>query len=334
MKLSVIVPVYKAETTLRPCAESILQNAPQSLELILVDDGSPDGSGALCDALAREDPRVTALHRPNGGAAAARSTGLAAARGDYITFVDADDTLLPGVWAAVLPALEALSPDLYGFGVQRADGTPECGPGGSWPAPGALGEEELARLLIDTGILAAPYAKCYRAELLRRHGIRFDEALAVNEDFLFNLHFLAVCGPLAFGPGAFYRYNNDTAGSLSRRLRDDLLAAEEYTRPALQKTLAALGLAPEAAARLLARRQLHCAKAQFGLLAGQKGRLPLARRAAAFRAVLAVPGARKALLADYRADPNRLLALPYRFCLRLRLPGLLAVYCAAKSRFL
>lgn len=334
MKFSVIVPVYKAEATLRACAESILQDAPQSLELILVDDGSPDGSGALCDALAKEDPRVTALHRLNGGVAAARNTGLDAAAGDYITFVDADDTLLPGAWAAVLPALKALSPDLYGFGVQRADGTRECGPPGSWPAPGLLGEEELGRLLVDTGILVAPYAKCYRAALLRRQGIRFDEALAVNEDFLFNLHFLAVCGPVSFGPGAFYRYNDDTAGSLSRRLRDDLLAAEQYTRPALQKTLAALSLPPDAAARLLARRRLHCAKAQFGLLAGQKGRLPLARRAAAFRDLLAVPGAREALLADYRADPNRLLALPYRFCLRLGLPGLLAVYCSAKNRFL
>lgn len=334
MKISVILPAYRAVDTLRGCAKSVLQNAPKDLELILVDDGSPDGTGRLCDELAARDKRVTALHRPNGGASAARNTGLDAARGEYITFVDADDALLPGLWQAALPALAAGQPDLYGFGVQRTDGVLECGPAKGFARPGELGEAELGRLLIDTGVLAAPYAKFYRASLLRRHHIRFDEALRVNEDILFNLHFLAVCGPLQFGPGAFYRYSSEGAGSLSRRLRDDLLAAEAYTRPAFKETLAALGLPQDAADRLVLRRRLHSAKAQFGLLAGQKGRLPLYRRRQLLAEIFAVPCAREALLADYRADPNRLLALPYRVCLRLGLPGLLAVYCAAKEHFL
>lgn len=334
MKISVIVPAYRAGDTLRGCAGSILQNAPGDLELILVDDGSPDGTGRLCDELAAKDRRVSALHRPNGGASAARNTGLEAARGEYIAFVDADDTLLPGLWQAALPVLAAERPDLYGFGVRRSDGVLECGPAGGFARPGELGEEELGRLLVDTGVLAAPYAKFYRAELLRRHHIRFDEALKINEDILFNLQVLAVCGPLRFGPGAFYRYSNEGAGSLSRRLRDDILIAEAYTRPAFEEALAALGLPGDAAGRLVLRRRLHCAKAQFGLLAGQKGRLPLGRRRQLLAEIFAVPGAREALLADYRADANRLLALPYRFCLRLNLPGPLAVYCAAKERFL
>lgn len=334
MKISVILPAFKAEATLRGCVQSILQDAPADLELILVEDGSPDGTGRLCDELAAQDKRITALHRPNGGAAAARNTGLAAASGEYITFVDADDALLPGLWEAALPVLRAERPDLYGFGVRRADGGLECGPAGAYACPGALGEETLARLLIHTGVLAAPYAKFYRAALLRQYDICFDEALAVNEDVLFNLRFLAVCGPLRFGPGAFYRYSNLEAGSLSRRLRDDLLAAEAYTRPAFAAALAAFGLPPDAAKRLTAQRQLHSARAQFGLLAGQKGRLPLSRRRQLLAEIFAVPGARAALLADYRADPNRLLALPYRFCLRLGLPGPLAVYCTAKQHFL
>ena len=334
MKISVILPAFKAEATLCGCVKSILQDAPPGLELILVEDGSPDGTGRLCDELAAGDARITALHRPNGGAAAARNTGLAAARGEYIAFVDADDALLPGLWQAALPVLQAERPDLYGFGVQRADGVLECGPAGAYACPGALGGAELGRLLVDTGVLAAPYAKFYRAALLRRQAIWFDEALKVNEDILFNLHFLAVCGPLRFGPGAFYRYCNEGAGSLSRRLRDDLLAAEAYTRPAFEAALAAFGLQKDAAARLTAQRRLHSAKAQFGLLAGQKGRLPLRRRRQLLAEIFAVPNARTALLADYRADPNRLLALPYRFCLRLGLPGLLAVYCKTKESFL
>ena len=99
--ISVIIPCYKAAATLRRAAASALADAPAGLELLLVDDGSPDDTGTLCDTLAAEDPRVRALHRPNGGAGAARNTGLDAARGDWVLFLDADDVLLPGLWAAL-----------------------------------------------------------------------------------------------------------------------------------------------------------------------------------------------------------------------------------------
>ena len=109
--ISVIIPCYKAAATLRRAAASALADVPAGLELLLVDDGSPDDTGALCDTLAAEDPRVRALHRPNGGAGAARNTGLDAARGDWVLFLDADDVLLPGLWAA----LAALSTEVIIF---------------------------------------------------------------------------------------------------------------------------------------------------------------------------------------------------------------------------
>lgn len=89
--LSVIVPVYNAAATLEKCAASVLDQAPEAAELILVDDGSADDSPALCDRLAAEDCRVRVIHQKNGGASAARNAGLAAARGRYVQFVDADD---------------------------------------------------------------------------------------------------------------------------------------------------------------------------------------------------------------------------------------------------
>ena len=91
--LSVIVPVYRAEDTLTRCVNSILSHAPENLELILVDDGSPDASGTLCDAFAAQDGRVRVIHQPNAGVSAARNRGLDTARGRYIQFVDADDWL-------------------------------------------------------------------------------------------------------------------------------------------------------------------------------------------------------------------------------------------------
>lgn len=90
-KLSVIVPVYKAESFLEPCVESIRHQSFSNLEIILVDDGSPDNCPALCEAYAEQDNRIKVIHKENGGVSTARNAGLDAASGDYITFVDSDD---------------------------------------------------------------------------------------------------------------------------------------------------------------------------------------------------------------------------------------------------
>lgn len=100
--LSVIVPVYKAEKYLAQCVESILNQTYTDLELILVDDGSPDRSGALCDAWAAKDSRVRVIHKENGGVCSARNAGLDAARGNYIAFVDSDDWLEPEMYADMM----------------------------------------------------------------------------------------------------------------------------------------------------------------------------------------------------------------------------------------
>lgn len=95
MEISIIVPVYKVESYLRRSVDSILAQTFRDFELILVDDGSPDSSGAICDQYAAQDPRVHVIHRTNGGAAAARNTGLDAANGNWIAFIDSDDWVHP-----------------------------------------------------------------------------------------------------------------------------------------------------------------------------------------------------------------------------------------------
>ena len=93
MKLSIIVPVYKVRRHLQSCIESILLQTYTDFELILVDDGSPDNCGAICDRYALECDKVKVIHKKNGGLSSARNAGLAAAQGEYITFVDGDDTV-------------------------------------------------------------------------------------------------------------------------------------------------------------------------------------------------------------------------------------------------
>ena len=91
MKISFILPVYNVEAYLRECVDSLTCQTFKDFEIILVDDGSPDGCPALCDQLATEDNRIKVLHKPNGGLSDARNAGLKVASGDYVIFVDSDD---------------------------------------------------------------------------------------------------------------------------------------------------------------------------------------------------------------------------------------------------
>ena len=102
MKLSVIVPVYRVENTLDRCIESITGQSTEDMEVILVDDGSPDRCPQMCDDWARRDPRIRVIHKANGGLSDARNTGLDMAKGDLVTFVDSDDFLAPDTYEKVI----------------------------------------------------------------------------------------------------------------------------------------------------------------------------------------------------------------------------------------
>ena len=111
MKLSIIVPVYKVRRHLQRCIESILQQTYTDYELILVDDGSPDNCGAICERYAQECDKVKVIHKKNGGLSSARNAGIAAARGEYITFVDSDDAVAEGTYYYNMHILQS-NPDI------------------------------------------------------------------------------------------------------------------------------------------------------------------------------------------------------------------------------
>ena len=328
--VSIIIPCYKAAATLRRAVGSALTGAPADAELLLVDDGSPDDTGALCDELAGTDPRIHALHRPNGGAGAARNTGLEAACGEWVLFLDADDALLPGLWASL--AAQDTEADMILFGLTReSSGTvrpTDFAAEGLYPDLKALGPA-LSPLLFDTGLLAAPYPKLFRRSAIGP--LRFDERLAVNEDVLFNIQFLQITSAIYCLNGVYYKQYDTETGSLSRRLRGDLLDAERITRPALAALLKSNGIDPAPYAQTS---RLRACLNQYGLLTGCRGTLPYGERRALFAEILAEPAAWDALRTRLQNDPNRLLAVPYRIGVACRWPGLLAAYTIAKQRFL
>ena len=113
--VTVIIPVYKVERYLDACVESVVRQSYADLEILLVDDGSPDRCPALCDAWAEKDPRIKVIHRENGGLSAARNSGIDAAKGEFLLFVDSDDLLEPDAVRRAVDAQRQQDADLVMF---------------------------------------------------------------------------------------------------------------------------------------------------------------------------------------------------------------------------
>lgn len=123
MKLSVIIPVYRVEATLERCLQSVLRQTFSDLEVILVDDGSPDDCPRICDEWGQRDSRIRVVHKPNGGLSDARNAGLKIAYGEYVTFVDSDDFIAPDTYFHAMQL--AAAHDIVEFPVSRFHGTPQ-----------------------------------------------------------------------------------------------------------------------------------------------------------------------------------------------------------------
>ena len=120
-KAIIIVPVYKAEKYLRRCVESIVHQTYTDWELLLVDDGSPDGSGGICDEYAGRDARIRVFHKENGGVSSARNLGLENVRGEYVTFVDSDDMIDTRTLEICMSRCEGLDMLQFSFSRNAAD---------------------------------------------------------------------------------------------------------------------------------------------------------------------------------------------------------------------
>ena len=117
--ISVIVPVYNVKPYLKKCFDSIVRQNYRNLEIILVDDGSTDGSGDLCEELARQDSRVRAIHKKNGGLGSARNAGMDAAKGEILSFVDSDDWIEPGMYDTMTGILCRENAQIIACGIKK-----------------------------------------------------------------------------------------------------------------------------------------------------------------------------------------------------------------------
>lgn len=119
IKLSVIIPVYNVEKYIKRCLNSILAQTYKNLEIIIIDDGSTDGSGKICDDYAKKDSRIQVIHKENGGIVSARKIGVLRATGEYTTNIDSDDWIEPDTYETIVKELEDYAPDMLAMGYKK-----------------------------------------------------------------------------------------------------------------------------------------------------------------------------------------------------------------------
>lgn len=202
--VSVVIPAYNAADVLERCVRSVLAQTYTRFEVLLVDDGSRDLTPQLADALAREDSRVRVIHQANGGVSAARNTGMAGARGEWLTFVDADDYLGPRFLESLLSGAPC---DLIvgGYHTVGAHEIPEA----SYEAVEARSPEVVRPLLeahLTEMTFLCPWGKLLRTRLVREAGLRFDTGMRIGEDVVFVWTYLSRCASVALRPGQAYNY--------------------------------------------------------------------------------------------------------------------------------
>lgn len=211
--VSIIVPVYNVGEYLLPCLDSLAAQSFRDWECILVDDGSTDGSGEVCDRYAAVDSRFRVVHQPNSGVAAARAAGVRAAAGEYLWFVDGDDLAHPRFLEEMTTAVHSGDFPILGCRVIPFYGNP--------PQPGAAGdcqiwegEEATHHLLHDKALDYGLYNRLFRRDVMMPEFL--DNGFKYNEDLLANWYALERAGKMAFLDfgGYFYR---QVEGSASRK---------------------------------------------------------------------------------------------------------------------
>lgn len=200
--LSVIVPVYQVEKYLPQCIESVLAQTFTDLELILVDDGSPDGSGKICDDYAQRHANIRVIHKSNGGHTSARKAGLGTAEGKYISFIDSDDFLEPDMYERMIRKAQVHQADMVISGhILEYPNRSECCQNGfpSGVYSGTALEEIRGNALFDLpsrrpGITGTLWCKLFRRDMILDEFLNQEEDLRVGEDTLFSCRMVMNAG--------------------------------------------------------------------------------------------------------------------------------------------
>lgn len=203
-KISIIIPVYNTEKYLHRCVDSILAQTFPDFELLLIDDGSKDSSGKICDEYVNKDSRIRVFHKENGGVSSARNLGILNSLGGYLTFVDSDDYVSVDYLQYLMPQKDE---DLV---MDSSDGRSS-----SFKDEFYNDIEAVKTALSGWQILWA-VGKVFKKEIIFKHNLFVDESLFQGEDTLYNLNYLRYVSSLRTSSSKGYYYTMDVEGSLSK----------------------------------------------------------------------------------------------------------------------
>lgn len=220
--ISIIIPVYNVENYLRQCLQSVIEQTFTDWECIIVDDGSKDRSGVICDEFAKMDSRFAAIHQENRGVSAARNKGLQVAKGEYICFIDSDDWVSENYLSDMLKGMDEKSVDMVVTGnvLEFSNGTIRT-----------IKSDRLQYLEIKKDftkvfinhikLFYGPCSILFKHSILKRDNISFPEHLSLGEDMIFNLLYLNKINLIKLTPQANYHYRVLESNSLMTIYRDD-----------------------------------------------------------------------------------------------------------------
>ena len=212
--VSVVIPAYNGGKTLKKCLDSVLCQSYSHIQVIVVNDGSTDDTGALLDAYAARDHRVLALHQPNAGVSAARNSALAHCEGVYVQFADCDDALPPDSIRTMVTRAEADGSDLvigaYNMVLGNLSETKDLGKRND-----TLNMDEFLALLCkypNTFYYGVLWNKLFRRELIAQQDVQFNSALAWGEDFDFITRYLVQAERISYTRQVVYEYVRNPKG--------------------------------------------------------------------------------------------------------------------------
>lgn len=213
-EISIIVPVYNVEKYIDRCIDSILRQTFADFELILVDDGSLDQSGTICDEYAQKDERIRIIHKENGGVSDARNAGIQVAQGNYFMFCDSDDYVDREWCERMFRAILEHPSDFLVSNVIRVDqnGVPRGAIANTCNTGTRLSYYELFRM----GLSGFTFNKIYNREVLIKHNILFDPSITIGEDVVFNVKYFAYCSAITYIDMPLYFYRDNSVSALNR----------------------------------------------------------------------------------------------------------------------
>lgn len=317
IKISVIMPVYNVEKYVGKAIESILKQTFTDYELLIVDDGTKDRSGVICDEYAKKDARIRVIHKENGGAPSARNTAIEAARGTYVYFMDSDDWAEPDMLSDMYRLAEKYRAQLVvcGYYIDTFCGKKRlsetvCADNRVYTDAADFREQSYR--YFDRNMLYTPWNKLYRLDYMNEHKLRFPDTLW--DDFPFNISYLRNVERVVVTRKAYYHFIRERADSETAAYRANLYEKREEEHGWMVELYHSWGVDSERAHEMICRRYIERMVGCIANVTSSKCTLTGREQRAAIRSMLHNPRVDEALAAARpRSGYMKLMLIPIRW---------------------